>query len=261
MPARLSQINTKALSFDGSTEKLQTAAAVNLGVANAWTIFAAIWPRTPGAQNLVFLQQTTPSSVNLIRLQIGGSQDINFATGSSGGTLQTNGLSRTTETVYLPKAWNYLAVSWDGTTLRASFNGQTWTVTTPTPSMSMTNTDRFVTIAADQANANRLDGFVQDMALWSSALGQSALNALTADGGACLHDLRNDWGSYDGAATLVHYWRCGLASGSGQSGGDYVTDDATDGAGVDVTGGAASMSSADIVTASPFVYKIGRAHV
>ncbi len=87
---------------------------------------------------------------------------------------------------------------------------------------SMTDTSRNIYIGGDQSGLNAaFTGSVYSAALYNRVLSSAEAAAMYNNGSAENFDLETNFGTYQGASNLQHYYRPGLDSGGGEFGTDY----------------------------------------
>jgi len=241
------------ISFDPGTEtaKLQSAAAVTLGVANIWTL--SVWAYVRAATAGTFFA-TLPATgfQNRILLQIDSAHGSLYPEGEIAVTLSDN--TAGTPLVLRRRrystpaiGWIHLAVTWDGSALLFYRNGllepHISIRAEDTAAIGQIDQARTVAVGGTQGGSLFLDGGVHSIALWNVALGALEIAELD-QGGHALVPLERNFGAYQSAAALKHWWRIGQGKGSVGAGGALVVDRVASG-GIDLEGAMQAITDYD----------------
>ncbi len=187
-----------SVELDGSGY-LASSAPASLGFSNAFTI--SLWLRP----------LELPTSVQTL-IAIGDPaapvHSVTLSLWSTRGDLlliqagQTNTKRYQYPAAIDPDRWQHVAVTWNGTQLRAFVDGGELSPTKlDDPTVYMLNTPRKVSLGATLTSGSRLVGRLGHVALWNRAL-SSAERSVVLNG---LHDID----LRTGPTGLLHYWRLG----------------------------------------------------
>ena len=118
--------------------------------------------------------------------------------------------------------WNHYAVTISGNDLKTYVNGIQVSATTWTANSSKNPTVNFFIGGANNGSGgltNRINGKVDEVAIWNVALDAAALLKVYNSGDPI--DLTEDDGDYDNSSNLFSYWRMGDDDGGS---GSTITD-------------------------------------
>jgi len=235
---------TKAISFDGSTEYMANTTVQNIGIANAFTF--SVWlkflsfPAAAPLYRFILVLSPLVGTINNIGIyNLSSSSKISVQIFDSTGVNIKDYMLTTAETVGVKTMFTF---SWDGTNMKVYSDGTEDTTVTKNSDNAgtMTSTNRGVWIGSSRGT-NMANVEISKANVWSSVLTAAEITSLYGGGTGYQSDYTTNFGSYVSAANCQHDWNLGrLASPSlGQDRGATP---------INVETNSANITDADIVT-------------
>ena len=241
--------STVSLHFDNATEGMVNSTTNALGIGNTWSYLC--WCKLDNAAD------TTYNVLIRLLTSANAAHHLHVRQENDGKFLVE--LANTSSTIFKAYKWNnpwtsgvwlFVVVTWDGTNLKAYFNGTlTAPSSTPTDNSGSTSDESLkVFIGCFDTTPNHVwDGPIHSTALLNVVLTQAQITDLYNSGDGSTVDLRQAQGTYTSTevAARKHYWRHGFnASSIGEDLGTASTL-------IDIAANAINMTAADIVSDAP----------
>ena len=244
--AAAADFHTKAVSLDGSTEKMANTTLQSIWIANAWTVWA--WVNVSSlatAWHLVNIHDSDSTNANQIQMTtLSASWDIQFRVYDSAASQMKRYFSSSTISVWTIA---FVLFTWDWTNMKLYFD---WVEdTTPTKntdnSGTMTDSNRPVWVwGRAQDAANPFPWTISAVYVWNVALDQANITELTDSGNWYKRDYRNAVWNYDQQANLKHQW----ALWKDDTDASAIWTDYVSSWWINIWTNASNISSADVVT-------------
>jgi len=183
-----------------------------VGFAN--TVSVSAWAKTTsnsaGFSMLLNVKEDSGANAISLRRPSGNTFQV-LLVGSNGTSVKDYRVA-----AWTIAAWVHIAVTWNGTTLLLYVNGVLAVPTKPTDDAVtlISSGGRVITFAGDSGALNWL-GNIGHTAIWNSVLSAAAIASIhnPPSGLPFDADLRNSFGSYSAAGSLIQYWKPGWTVG------------------------------------------------
>ena len=187
-------INNYSILFDGTNDYVSTGTVSALNSATQFTI--SWWQKTSAIGDVIF----------------SGNSNHRFQTLSAGIQVRIAGGATTLATVgsgaYSNGAWHQLTLTYNAGTVTLYADGSSTADGSNSNFATQIQSSAFNTFLFGQvANAYFFNGYLDEVAIWSTALSSSEIPDIQDGGGPI--DLTSNNGNYTSSANLVHYWRGG----------------------------------------------------
>jgi hypothetical protein len=238
-----------SIDFNGSDENMANTTNQSIGIVNAWTINAWIYPHdVDTARNDVFaITENTPTTPDRIQCLIRGdvaNDPVQVVVYDNGGSNLKNYYWNAPLT---ENAWNMVTISWDGTNLLLYVNGiSEGAADTKNNDDAVTTADsnRSVYLADYPPTAGAEgDMLIHSVAIWSEVLSAGDLMAIFSRASSA--DLRESFGVYTASDTLQHWWK------PGEDGDDLGKDYGNGSNLIDIDTNASNIDYTDVVGDAP----------
>jgi hypothetical protein len=204
-----------SVSFDGSTERMQTATGT-LDFGDAFSI--GVWVKRNsgqvGQRAVLRIQEETGTAnrITILKSSVAGTRiDVGYVDSASGGSpISMSGL-----TDFPILEWLYFVATWDKTSSPpAKLYGAGSQITSNAGGSfgNMANTARRIGLAATPGGGTEIDANIYQVHIWDKELTQPEIAALYNNGNPGRIDPRNNFGNYTSAGNLQHFYRLGKDS-------------------------------------------------
>ncbi|HVQ58803.1 MAG TPA: LamG-like jellyroll fold domain-containing protein [Solirubrobacterales bacterium] len=157
----------RALSFDGTNDRVDVPDANSLDLTNGMTLEAWVKPTTNGGYRTALMKERGADLVYSLYASNGATPKFeSFTTGENAAT-SPNGLSLT--------SWTHLTATYDGTTMRLYENGTQ--VATKATTGSMPNTTGALRIGGNAPWGEYFSGLIDEVRVYNRALSVSEIEA------------------------------------------------------------------------------------
>jgi len=219
------------LIMDGNTELLSTSSAIDLGIADNWTITVACRSRNIGTQGIgnIFEAVGNDHNRNRIRIRVVGTvanDPLDIALwNSAGGLIKVFRYN----SIFVDGEWRVITVQWQGAVnlLQTWVNGELLTASSllVNSSGTMDNTD--LRIVSIDAATSGFDGTIASAAVWSGVSVSREDSRIINQKQPKLDFRASDSNiGYSFGSLLEHWWKLGTETGT--LGKDFVESGAED---------------------------------
>lgn len=203
--------NTYSLSFDGSNDYLSISGSSDLTISGDLTI--SLWFKANSFSNFEYIFRLASVSSGT-----GTDRMLGFNNTKLSGNTYASGFGTVGNTLLSTGVWYHAAIVYSGGAFVLYLNGASDSASI---SATMSTVNYTATTIGQSYNSERFDGLIDEVAVHSSALDASTINAIYNIGKP--RDLTTDSGNYNSSSDLVGWWRMGDAN----SGTGNVADSST----------------------------------
>lgn len=210
-----------SIDMDGSTERLRSSTARTLGFANTWTAWSVFKSARDGSVENVYELKTGGSHVNQLLFSKRGdltNNPLEVMLGDSGGSTIRDYFY---DSVLPVGVWVSVVSTWDGSTLVTWINGVKRVLTSQggIGFGSMTDTTRVVGFGISPDVINFFAGNIHTAAMWNAVLPDSEIAIISDPVNASWFNPMTNGLGYNSKSSLAQWWRCGIGSQIGTTGG------------------------------------------
>jgi hypothetical protein len=204
--------NSLAADFSGTDDYLNCGTDSELNLTSGFTYSFWVYPTSTTNYNVYLARSDSSNGFQIFSASL--NSNIDFGT-RSGGTFTSHTFSGIDR---VANQWQHYAFTYDGTTLRAYRNGiaSSSTFTGLSSELGSLTSGSFIIGKHPTLTTGgyHLEGLMDEVAVWSSALSASEVLALSQNP----HPLLSDNGGYNSSSDLIAWWRMGDGSGDTDSG-------------------------------------------